>query len=78
MKLILGSASDCGAAGRCECHGEESLRGGLAEETPLPPGSVVLHAGEVSFLFLAGGFCRKLDHICAVFNLYRAMQREGL
>lgn len=45
---------------------------------PSLAGSPVLHAGEVPFLLLAGGFCWKLDPICAVFNLYRALQREGL
>lgn len=62
----------------CDYHGEESLSGGLAKETLLPPGSLFICADEISFLFLVGGFCWKLDYICAVLYLYRTMQREGL
>lgn len=62
----------------CDHHGEESLSGSLAEETLLPPGPLLIRANEISFLFLVGGFCWKLDYICAILYLYRTMQRKGL
>lgn len=42
------------------------------------PGSLLICADEISFLFLVGGFCWKLDYLCAILCLYRTMQRKGL